>query len=241
MPHYPLWNEEDIEILKENFPKLAIDGRSGPLNKEKLKSILPKRSWNSILWKARMLGLKRDFRVVYPPLDISEVDKAYIAGLIDGEGCISLNKQTRKKTGFVNYFPYISIANKNLEILKWIEEITGLGKIRRLTPPPPSKRTEKWRQRPWTWSNCYTYGVNNHASCYRFCIDIGPYMKIKKEHIDLLLEFLEIKASKDPSGCIRDEETGLFIRRLPTEITDREHEIYKNFRELNSRGWRSYE
>jgi len=235
------WSEEELSILEEQYPRLSLDGKHGPVTKQSLIESLPnKRSWKSIKWKASLLGLKRDFRLVYSSINIPDIDKAYIAGYLDGEGCITVLRHKRK-SGNINYFPYISIANKDLDSLKWVVEVTGLGKVRRLTPAKVSERSEKWRQRPWMWSDCYTYGINNLASCYRFLTDISPFMKVKKEHAELLLEFMEIKANKEPSGAIRDPETGYFIRRLPTEITDREHEIHDRFRELNSRGWRSYE
>lgn len=240
MPHYPAWLKEEVDILERSFPRLAVDGKSGPINKKTLMNLLSPKTWDAIKWKAGQLGLKRDFRLVYLPIIISDIDKAYIAGYLDGEGCITVLRHKRK-SGNINYYPYISISNKDLDSLKWINEIIGLGKVRRLTPAKVSERSKKWRQRPWTWSDCYTYGINNLAACYRFLTDISPFTKVKKEHADLLLEFMEIKANKEPSRAIRDPETGYFVRRLPSKITQREHEIHDRFRELNSRGWRSYE
>ena len=239
MPRYPRWNDEEVSILKEDFPRLALDGKHGPINKKTIMDRLPKKTWDAIKWKAKQLGLRRDFRTVYDPLNISDVDRAYIAGYLDGEGCITVIR-AKRKGGNINYVPYISIANKDLTSLEWIVSVTGLGRVRRLNKTPENKRTEKWRQRPWMWSDCYTYGVHNLASCYRFIKEIGPFLKVKKEHAELLLEIMEIMADREPSGSIRDPETGYFIRRLPTELTDREHEIHDRFRELNSRGWRSY-
>ena len=50
---------------------------------------------------------------------LSETDIAYLAGLIDGEGCFSINyyKNTDK------YVPYISISMTNEDVLKHISKI----------------------------------------------------------------------------------------------------------------------
>ena len=53
-------------------------------------------------------------------------DLYYLAGFIDGEGCIRLHKHPTKD-GF-NYNLDVRIANTNLEVLQEIQKIFG-GKI----------------------------------------------------------------------------------------------------------------
>lgn len=50
---------------------------------------------------------------------------AYIAGIIDGEGSISLVKFHHNQ----HPSPLISISSSDLELLEWIKEITSFGKI----------------------------------------------------------------------------------------------------------------
>jgi len=231
---YPLWTEEEIQTLNDYFPRLTPTSVAGPVTKDTILLLLPNKSWNAIKWKASQLNLERDFKLAYPPLNLSSFDLGYVAGLTDGEGCISIT-QDKRISGNINYHPYTSIANTDLETLKWITEITNLGIVRRLTPPPPSERTEKWRQRPWMWSKCYTWQVSSLAGCYRFLMDIGPYLKIKRRMAELLLEFIEIQHQKSKPTAIRDHETGYFIRRVAAERVPREEEIYREIRKLNHR------
>jgi len=231
---YPLWTEEETQILNDYFPRLTPTSVAGPVTKGTILLLLPNKSWKAIKWKASQLNLERDFKLAYPPLNLPDLALGYTAGLADGEGCVSILRQKREQ-GNINYSPYISIANTDLEALNWITQTTGLGHVRRLTPPPPSERTEKWRQRPWVWSKCYTWQVSSLAGCYRFLMDIGPYLKIKKKMAKLLLEFIEIQHRKSKPISIMDPKTGYFIRRVAAERVPREEEIYREIRKLNKR------
>ena len=52
---------------------------------------------------------------------MTETEKAYIAGIIDGEGSIMLQKIHSNE----HPSPCISIASTTLELLKWIKETIG--------------------------------------------------------------------------------------------------------------------
>jgi len=231
MPRYPRWEEEEVDILHTNYPRLSLNGRTGPVTKKVLLSLLPKKSWDAIRWKARLFHLKRDLRVVYPPIKLPDFDLGYLTGLIDGEGCISFSKHLRK-SGITHYYPYVSIANTFLLALKWVEETTEFGRVRRTKQPPPLERTEKGR--PQTWSNCYTWQASSYAEIYRIVKDIGPHLKIKERQAELVLEFLEIEAEKPIAKSVRDPDTGYFIRKIPIEHTARQEDIFNKVRALNS-------
>ena len=47
--------------------------------------------------------------------------KAYLAGIIDGEGTVTLMKHHRNETPI----PFVAIANNNLVLLKWIKSLVG--------------------------------------------------------------------------------------------------------------------
>lgn len=55
-----------------------------------------------------------------------ETDKAYIAGIIDGEGSIMLQKFYSNEPPA----PCVSIASTTLELLKWVQKTVGKGTIK---------------------------------------------------------------------------------------------------------------
>lgn len=67
---------------------------------------------------------------------MTETDKAYIAGIIDGEGSISNEHPA----------PCVSIASTTLELLKWIQKTVDKGTIKL----KKNYNTEKHK-------DCYSY------------------------------------------------------------------------------------
>ncbi len=58
-------------------------------------------------------------------ISLKTEEKAYIAGIIDGEGTITLAKKHKNEMPS----PEVSIANNNLELLNWIKAKVGCGRI----------------------------------------------------------------------------------------------------------------
>ena len=59
---------------------------------------------------------------------IEAVDLAYLAGLLDADGSISLNKKERinkKKSNVITYWPCVQLSQKELSAIDWIAESEG--------------------------------------------------------------------------------------------------------------------
>lgn len=98
---------------------------------------------------------------------ISSEEKAYLAGIIDGEGSIMLLK--------IHYNQYpapcISVASISLELLEWIKNITGLGTIKAKKNYKPDKH-----------QNSYTY-VAKYNDALLILEMIEPYLVIKQKKL----------------------------------------------------------
>lgn len=94
---------------------------------------------------------------------MTEVEKAYIAGIIDGEGSIILQKFHK------NQFPSpcVSIASTSMELLTWIRNIVGKGKI-----------ISKKNYNPEKHKDCYSY-ILKYNNSISFIEEIYPYLIIK--------------------------------------------------------------
>ena len=53
---------------------------------------------------------------------MNEVEKAYLAGFLDGEGSISMRKKLTKR-GWVNWQLTVSISNTSLAVMKFIRDL----------------------------------------------------------------------------------------------------------------------
>ena len=64
---------------------------------------------------------------------LSDIDVGYIAGMIDGEGSVSLQKNpVRNRTNTLRH-PVVSIWNADVQMLKYIQQVTGIGKVSKPT------------------------------------------------------------------------------------------------------------
>ncbi|MGL5379999.1 LAGLIDADG family homing endonuclease [Clostridium sp.] len=120
---------------------------------------------------------------------MTEVEKAYIAGIIDGEGSIMLQKF--HKNEFPS--PCVSVASTTLELLNWLKEKIGGGKIIRKKNYNPDKH-----------SDCYSYFLK-YNEAINLIQEIYPYLIIesKKRRANLILE--KYKAVTPRNGRYSEE------------------------------------
>lgn len=117
------------------------------------------------------------------------IDKAYIAGIIDGEGSIMLTKFHKNQ----HPSPCISIASTSLELLIWIKDKAGYGDIK-------SKKNYNIEKH----QNSYVYTVK-YNNAIEMLNDITPYLviPIKKQRAELILS--EYKSVTPRNGRYSEE------------------------------------
>ena len=142
---------------------------------------------------------------------ITDVEAAYIAGILDGEGCIAIHKKAvRKQHHNPTFLVHMDITNTSRDLLGWVRLTTGLGKI--LDKP----RTKGWK------------------ACYKlfFIADeikpllerVLPYMLVRRKQAELVLEFIGTIKYHGPAHPTTVDE---YIQK---EL------IFEEIEELNRRG-----
>lgn len=126
----------------------------------------------------------------------SITDVSYMAGLVDGEGCIGIRKQKRRK-GNHNYVAHTCIGSSDRPVLEWCKAIWG-GSI------SPQKTSTN---RPfWLWAL-------GPAAAGQLLRDIRRYLKIKQDQAWLILEFrtqsLDLARDRKIGEPLSDEELSL--------------------------------
>lgn len=107
-------------------------------------------------------------------MNLTETEKAYLAGLFDGEGHIGYYKNT---TGYGNFNLMVTITNTDHRVMKWLKDKLTIGKI------SPKQKTHN--KPAWTWQ------IRNSHDAFEFLQIILPYLVIKKDQADLLLSLLD--------------------------------------------------
>ena len=125
-----------------------------------------------------------------------EVNKAYISGLLDGDGAIMAcnDKHAEKKFGF-RVRIYIKISQNNYKILNWCKLTTRMGNVRNV------KNDE------------YEWRIRNQEDA-KFLLELLlPYLKIKKRQGYLAKKILNTKI-KTIKGLLKIAELADALSKL---------------------------
>jgi len=132
----------------------------------------------------------------------------YVAGILDGEGCITINYRKGKK--YLRPGIYISNTSKDLMNFlssfypKWHRYETEEDKIK--------NHKTKWEIRTWN--------TNNMIRCLE---ELFPFLIVKKEHAKVMLKFLKLP-NRNRQG------------RRKKVFTEKEMDLYRKLKILNRKG-----
>lgn len=193
-----LWTEREIALLKELYPQTPVI--------TDLMVHFPGRTRNSLSGKARTLELKRGPYGQQEPFDIPQTAAAYLAGLIDCDGSISIRASHRR--GNLNLRPAIVVFNTDTRLHDWI--------IRTLKS---SNQISRCRKRQGNQKPIYEWKVQSVVDVARLIRTILPYFVLKSEQAHLLLEWCE---NRTPYTDYTERE--LEIRKMVLSLNERGQE-----------------
>jgi hypothetical protein len=111
---------------------------------------------------------------------------SYLAGLIDGEGHITISKgyrsKTNGKTHYWNYLLQIGIDNTNVKLMKWLLQYFGGVYYGR-------DRSEGGQR----WKSAYEWRPKGMANKKLLLLGVLPYLVLKSEQAKIALSYLEIQ------------------------------------------------
>lgn len=143
---------------------------------------------------------------------VSDVDWAWLAGIIDGEGNLSLYKGTEKGHDGkhrIRIRPQLKITNTNQLMIEKARRIMGNGHVIMRPGLPPQ------------WKPVMNLVSTNHITLRRIIIHTVPHLTAKLGQARILIAFIE--------------------RRLPNvraPYTELDYEALKQVHHLNERGVR---
>ena len=133
-------------------------------------------------------------------------DAAYIAGLFDGEGCVTCKKKPTKRPDrggkiYNQWYIRCEITMTDKEVIEWLHETLGFGWSRE---KKYSKRPKHYK-RQWRW--CCGY-----RDALQFAKLIWPYTQVKLHKIEQIIDHYEPRAQELGDNVV-DLETERQIRR----------------------------
>lgn len=115
---------------------------------------------------------------------LTETEKAWMAGFMDGEGCFTIGKQIRKNRPSPSYRVYITVANTDKTSLESFVKEYG-GKIYNIH----ERRKDK---KGVNWSDAHDWYCPISSS-KRLLLDLLPFLRLKRQQSEIILQFLQKK------------------------------------------------
>lgn len=179
---YNRYSQEEDNVIIKYYPSVPdLD----------LLSLLPGRNISSITVRAHILKIRKNkskykYRGHWSGTVIShltEAEKGYLAGIVDGEGCLGVCKKKGWKGSYYYNF-IVTVANTDKKLVDWLQ--TKLGGYIRSYPAKGERRP--W----WIWSM-----EDGLAKIMVFCQEIMPYLVIKQEQALILTTDIRLLSRED--------------------------------------------
>ena len=130
---------------------------------------------------------------------IHDTDKAYLAGLFDGEACFSIKQRMKKRGPKLKSYPTwdirIEINMTDQSIIRWVYEVLGCGSF---SKKPPGKG-QLGKKMQWRW-RC------SHRDAYYVCCLLWPFAHTKLPKIQQVIEHYATQRLKGSADIINLEE-----------------------------------
>lgn len=156
----------------------------------------------------------RESKYTVPPW--SESDTAYIAGIIDGEGCIGIYHYKSRSS----IHPVISVTNTSKALIDWICLMLGL---------PSGKYVAHCQAGCRQW---YTTKTGPMQQTYEVATRVLPYLRVKRKQAELLIRYCDWRRLVELNGRDTRGRIAGFSPDQRAYIND----ILAEIRQLNRKG-----
>ena len=115
---------------------------------------------------------------------MNQNDIAYMAGLFDGEGCVTINQRWQLKKGKKKKYKFwnirMEISMTDEDVIRWVHEVLKVGTvtIRRPTKSWIGKKTQ------WRWRCCFRDALYVAKLLW-------PYAQVKMHAIENIIDHYE--------------------------------------------------
>jgi hypothetical protein len=146
--------------------------------------------------------------------ELSDVQAAYLAGLIDGEGCLFISKQQFKRCVYPSYRAHLIIVMTSKSVIEYVHSLVGAGNVYFV------KSISENLQHKYRWE------VTNNADLFKIISGIMPFLIVKKHEAETALEFIS-------SDFTFKQGPG---RSRPKSIVKAQDGFYRRIMDLKTRG-----
>lgn len=157
---------------------------------------------------------------MYTPKEYTEVQLAYLAGIIDGEGSIYIGNFSRTPIGkILSYQTNITISNCDKILIEWLSNVFG-GPMSEYTPNQTPKNSRK---------KVYLWRASGERLTH-LCILVLPYLVIKKRQCEIMIE---MRKTFERTGCAKGNPGVIYS--VTEEILEKRKSLFDELRSLHCR------
>ncbi len=138
-------------------------------------------------------------------INLTETEKAYLAGIFDGEGCVGYYKRKGNRSKY-SYVALAMIGQSDIRLMNWLQSKLGFGTV---TSSPGKINVE------------YHWAINKKTVVYEFLSAIRPYLLLKADQVDALLELMRregfhptVKGQVTPEVLASREKVYMKLKQL---------------------------
>jgi len=153
-------------------------------------------------------------------MPLTATEKAYLAGIMDGEGSITFVKHHRNRSRGRYIYPLTRIANTSEALIAWIKDRVPYGATH--TVNRPDRRSKLVHHIAWAGKDAVA-----------ILSDLLPYLVIKRDQAELVLRTNQLntgaaEAAGGKFGHGRELPEWLLVERLSA---------FEEIQRLNRKGW----
>jgi hypothetical protein len=196
---YRKYTQEQLTILFDAYKRMPL--------KEAAK--VAGMTYRAAMWQVHQSGSGKAFGDISPAKEValSEVQLAYIAGLIDGEGSIAVRKMRAGKVK-----PSVRIASTDTLLMDWLmSTLSGPSIYTTVSRKPKPGRLALL---------LYHIEGLTYLPLYEALL---PYLVIKRERMELMIEWCEIRLGQTKTDPYTERQQFITqrIRLLNTRMSQR--------------------
>jgi len=141
---------------------------------------------------------------------LTETEKAYIAGMLDADGCVGIQRKKSLSNAYdYDYGIRVIITNSDYPLICWLKKVVGAG------CSYESKQSYKAN-----WNLVHRWQITNDK-CRSFLSEILPYMIVKKDRASI---------------CLKMPHQGHLGKTRSSNDYKIQQDIFKKLKQLNVRG-----
>ncbi|MEW6385915.1 MAG: LAGLIDADG family homing endonuclease [Thermodesulfobacteriota bacterium] len=136
-----------------------------------------------------------------------ERDAAWLAGIIDGEGCISVSHNRNHNGDVAHYRPRFEIRNTNPYLMRRITEILTTWKVKYFLIYIKPREVQ--------YRESLAMAITNYRGIMRILSKTMPYLTAKKEEAQAMMKFIKWRLCVHPmKGCNNGRNMSILRERF---------------------------